>query len=231
MPVTASAIIVAAGSGRRLGLSTAKAFVPLGAEPLLFYSMRSLAEVSEVAEVVVALPEGDNYRTQAREIAKRAILIKPLKLARGGVRRQDSVAIGLELTSAESEIVLVHDAARPFATPRLFKLCIAAAAKSGAAIAAISLADTLKQVADGMITATHPRSGLYQAQTPQAFNRGLLIQAHARASIDLSSATDDADLVERIGGKVAVVDGSSRNIKITTKADLELAELIAAAPR
>jgi 2-C-methyl-D-erythritol 4-phosphate cytidylyltransferase len=229
MPARASAIIVAAGSGRRLGFSTAKAFVALGCEPMLFYSLRSLADVSEVAEVVVTLPEGDNYRTQARQIANRAAPTKPLKLVRGGAQRQDSVAIALELTSPESEVVLVHDAARPFATPGLFQLCIAAAAKSGAAIAAISVTDTLKQVENAMITATRSRSGLYQAQTPQAFDRRLLIEAHARARIDLISATDDADLVERIGGKVAVVEGSSRNLKITSKADLELAGLIAAA--
>lgn len=227
MPVTASAIIVAAGSGRRLGCSVPKAFVPVGGQPLLFYSMRSLAEVAEVAEVVVTLPEGDNYRRAAREIASHVSLTRPLKLARGGARRQDSVAIGLGLTSAESEIVVVHDAARPFATPGLFKLCIAAAAESSAAIAAVSVTDTLKQVAGGVITATCLRDGLYQAQTPQAFSRSLLIQAHARATTDLGSATDDAELIQRIGGTVAIVEGNSRNLKITTGADLELAELIA----
>ena len=227
MPVTASAIIVAAGSGSRLACSVPKAFVPLGGQPLLFYSMQSLAEVPEVAEVVVTLPEGESYRTEARQIARRARLTTPLKLVRGGTRRQDSVALGLGLTSAESDIVVVHDAARPFATPSLFKLCIAAAAKLSAAIVAISVADTLKVVSGGVITATRSRDGLYQAQTPQAFSRSLLIQAHARANSDPIPATDDADLIQRIGARVAIVEGNSRNLKITTRADLELAELIA----
>src|SRR5271166_3221403 len=110
MPVRASAIIVAAGRGQRLGSTIAKAFVALGGEPILFYSMRSLAAVPEVTELVVTLPEGDDYRRAAREIASRAAMNKPLKLVEGGGERQDSVRIGLALTCAESEVVAVHDA-------------------------------------------------------------------------------------------------------------------------
>lgn len=228
MPVRASAIIVAAGSGQRLGSTIAKAFVPLGGESILFYSMRSLAAVPEVTELVVTLPEGDDYRAAAREIAKRSAMSKPMKLVRGGNERQDSVRIGLALTSAESEVVAVHDAARPFATADLFRLCIEAAALAGGAIAAIAVADTLKQVAGGVIVATRGRAGLYQAQTPQAFRRDLLFRAHEMAAANRIAATDDADLVERIGGKVAIVEGSARNIKITTKSDLEVAEAFVA---
>jgi len=154
----------------------------------------------------------------------------PVKLTPGGAERQDSVRIALGLTSAEAELVVVHDAARPFATPAMFEAALATAARVGGAIAAIPLADTLKRVGDQrVIVATVARTALWQAQTPQAFRRALLIRAHERAVIDRVIATDDADLVEQLGATVAVVDGSAFNFKITTPEDLRLAELAVAA--
>lgn len=235
----ASAIIVAAGSGTRLGFDVPKAFVELGGHSMLSYSLRTIAAVAAIEEAVIALPA--EMESRARADIKDAGLEIPVKLTQGGAERQDSVRIALELTSAEAELVVVHDAARPFATPTMFEAALTAAARSGGAIVATPLADTLKRIDlddaddedDGagdrararIITATVARAGLWQAQTPQAFRRDLLIRAHQRAVHEQVAATDDAHLVELLGAKVEVVEGSALNFKITTAADLHLAEL------
>ncbi len=220
----ASAIIVAAGSGTRLKLETAKAFVPLGGRPLLHYSLRAIAAVAAIGEAVVTVPLG--MEAQARAEVTRAGLEIPVKLIAGGAERQDSVRIALGLSSAESEIVVVHDAARPFAAPALFAACLDAAQRADGAIAAIALADTLKRTDGRTITATIARAGLWQAQTPQAFRRKMLVEAHDRALRERWAATDDAELIERCGGRVEVVASSATNLKITTPADLEIAEAL-----
>jgi 2-C-methyl-D-erythritol 4-phosphate cytidylyltransferase len=224
----ASAIIVAAGSGVRLGMDIPKAFVPLAGRPLLHYSLRAVAVVEEIDEVVVTVPAG--MEAAARAEAAGAGLMIPLKVAAGGAERQDSVRIGLALTSAEAGVVVVHDAARPFAPPALFAACVEAASRYGGAIAAIAVADTLKRAENHTITATIPRAGLWQAQTPQAFRRAVLLTAHERAARERWAATDDAELVERCGGRVEIVESSPANLKITTPADLEIAALLGARP-
>jgi len=224
-----SAIIVAAGSGVRLGHSEPKAFVELGSHPLLYYSLRTLRQVEAVAEVIVALPPA--RESAARIAAQHAGLHVPLKLTPGGAERQDSVRMALSLASPQSSLMLIHDAARPFATAQLFEACIEAAARSGGAIAAIPVADTLKEAVKSTITATRPREGLYAAQTPQAFQRELLLGAHSAASEQQLPATDDAFLVERLGARVEIVPGSALNFKITTPEDLRIARaLIASDP-
>ncbi len=222
-----SAIIVAAGSGVRLGHSEPKAFVPLGRHPLLYYSLRTIRDVAPVAEVIVAVPPGKE--TAAQLAAQRAGLRGPLKLTPGGAERQDSVRMALELASPESGVILVHDAARPFAARELFAGCIAAAARNGGAVAAIAVADTLKETAENLITATRPRQGLFAAQTPQAFKRDLLIAGHRAEPAQAGSATDDAFLVERLGTRVEIVPGSPLNFKITTPEDLRIAQALIAA--
>lgn len=225
----ASAIIVAAGSGNRLGVGEPKAFVKLHGHSMLHYSLATLAKLPQITEVVIAIPTGFEKRT--RDEAARARLEVPVKITPGGLERQDSVRIALALTSAEAEVIVIHDAARPFADVALFRRCLEAAAARGAAIAAIPVADTLKRVVDGAIHATVKRAGLYQAQTPQAFQRRLLMAAHERATREHIIATDDADLVEQIGGTVEVVEASALNLKITTKSDLAIAEALAAATK
>lgn len=220
----ASAIIVAAGSGTRLGSGEPKAFVKLHAHPMLHYSLATLAATPHIAEVVIAIPGGLERRT--REEVARASLEVPVKITSGGIERQDSVRIALALTSAESDVVIIHDAARPFADATLFARCLEAASARGAAIAAIPVSDTLKRVADGVVHATVKRAGMYQAQTPQAFQRRLLVAAHERATREHIIATDDADLVEQLGGTVEIVEASAINMKITTPSDLMLAELL-----
>jgi 2-C-methyl-D-erythritol 4-phosphate cytidylyltransferase len=206
-----------------------KAFVKIGGRTMLSYSLAAVGQVNSIGEVVIAVPEG--FESAARAEAAAAGLGAAVKITPGGIERQDSVRIALGLTSAESELVIVHDAARPLATPAIFEACIAAAARAGGAIAAIPVADTLKRVADSdrTIAATVARSGLWQAQTPQAFRRDLLLAAHRRAVSEGIVATDDADLVERTGVRVEVVEGSTANIKITTPSDLAIVEAIIAA--
>jgi 2-C-methyl-D-erythritol 4-phosphate cytidylyltransferase len=221
----ASAIIVAAGTGTRLGLATPKAFVSLDSTSLLLRVLQTIALVEGLGEVVAAVPAGS--QRSARTEADAAGLKIPLKITEGGATRQDSVRIALMLTSAEAGVVVVHDAARPFATPEMFSRSIAAAAQSGAAVVAIPVVDTLKRVEKQTIVATLPRDGLWQAQTPQAFRRDLLIWAHGCAIRERLSITDDAYLFERLGLAVQVVEGSVLNFKITTPDDLRIGGAIA----
>ena len=227
--MTASAIIVAAGSGVRLGSREPKAFLKLGGRTMLSYSLVTIAQVGSIGEVVLAVPAG--FENAARAEVAGAGLGVPVKITPGGSERQDSVRIALGLTSAESELVVVHDAARPLATPAIFAACLDAAARAGGAIAAIAVSDTLKRAADDgiAIAATVARTGLWQAQTPQAFRRELLVAAHRRSVEHKIAATDDADLVERTGVRVELVEGSTANIKITTPSDLAIVEAIIAA--
>ncbi len=213
----ASAIIVAAGSGSRLGRGEPKAFVPLAGRTLLSYSLGAIARVSAIGEIVIAVPAG--MEPVARQEA--AGIRIPVKITAGGAERQDSVRIALAITAAQSELVIVHDAARPLAPRELFEACLAGAERCGGAIAATPVADTLKRVGDDRaIAATVARAGLWQAQTPQAFRRALLQAAHAHADREGIKATDDADLVERIG------ECAVPNFKITTATDLALAEAL-----
>jgi len=227
--LTVSAIIVAAGGGVRLGSDAPKAFVKIAGRTMLSYSLAAVAQVSSFGELILTVPEG--FENAARAEVAAAGLGIPVKITPGGTERQDSVRIALGLTSSESELVVVHDAARPLATPAIFQACIDAAARAGGAIAAIPVADTLKRVVDSdrAIAATVARAGLWQAQTPQAFRRELLVEAHRRAVAQGIVATDDADLVERAGVRVEVVEGSTANIKITTPSDLAIVEAIIAA--
>jgi 2-C-methyl-D-erythritol 4-phosphate cytidylyltransferase len=192
---------------------------------MLHYSLRAIAALEQIGEAVVTVPAGMERRARAE--VERAGLEIPVKLVAGGAQRQDSVRIALGFTSAESEVVLVHDAARPFATSALFAACIDAAQRAGGAIAAIAVADTLKRVESRTITATVAREELWQAQTPQAFKRAALVEAHDRAIRERWAATDDAELIERCGGRIEVVESSATNLKITTPADLEIAEALA----
>ena len=223
----ASAIIVAAGSGVRLGSNLPKAFVKIAGHTMLSYSLATVRQINSIGEVVITVPAG--FENDARAEVAAAGLSIPVKITVGGIERQDSVRIALELTSAQCDLVIVHEAARPLATPAIFEACLSAASRAGAAIAAIPVSDTLKRVTDSTITATIARSGLWQAQTPQAFRRNLLVAAHQDAVTEKIAATDDADLVERTGARVEVVEASTTNIKITTSSDLAIVEAIIAA--
>lgn len=232
-------IVPAAGLGTRMApLSAAKAkkktpskqFKELGGIPILVHTLRKFAASPEVYEIIVALRRNEiaGFRTQLEKQFPE-ILNKRLQMVEGGEHRQDSVASALAVVAADAEdIILVHDAVRPFVTPEIIGEVIAAAQKHGAAIAGMPASDTVKQVertAEGaLIKATIPRAGIVMAQTPQGFRYAILKKAFDDAAADGFLGTDEASLIERAGNPVAVVMGSPRNIKITTPADMELAE-------
>ena len=232
-------IIPAAGFGTRMTSApsakgkkpaASKQFTELGGTPILIHTLRKFAASPEISAIYIALRKNEisSFRTRLEKEAK-DILQKAVNLVEGGEHRQQSVANALAAVSAASDdIVLVHDAVRPFVTQEIIQDVIRAAQKYGAAIAALPAVDTVKQVertAEGaVITVTVPRERVVMAQTPQGFRYSVLKKAFDEAAADGFLGTDEASLVERSGHEVAVVMGSPRNIKITTPADLELAE-------
>jgi 2-C-methyl-D-erythritol 4-phosphate cytidylyltransferase len=217
----AVALIVAAGRGERLGFGSPKALVPLCGQPMLSWSVAALRSVPAVSEIVVALP------SDALDAAPDGVTA-----VAGGAQRSHSVRAALTASNPDSEQVIVHDAARPLATPELFIRALDAlqlAPEAHAVIAATPVSDTIKRVApDGRsVSATLDRSTLWAVQTPQVFRREALQRALADADDELlSQATDDAWLIERAGGIVHVIGSDPGNLKVTTAEDLRVAELM-----
>jgi 2-C-methyl-D-erythritol 4-phosphate cytidylyltransferase len=232
-------IIPAAGLGTRMAPvpspaskhpAPSKQFTELGGTPILMHTLRKFAASVEVSDICIALRanEMDSFRKRLDREAK-DILHKNIQLVEGGEHRQQSVANALAAISAEdNDVILVHDAVRPFVAPEIIRDVIHAAQRYGAAIAAWPAVDTVKQVdrtAEGaVVSKTIPREKVVMAQTPQGFRYGVIKKAFDDATADGFLGTDEAALVERSGHPVAVVMGSPRNIKITTPADMELAE-------
>jgi 2-C-methyl-D-erythritol 4-phosphate cytidylyltransferase len=223
------ALIVAAGSGERLGAGRPKALVELGGRPLVQWSIDALSQVSRIGQVVVALPVG-SYPALDLQAAE------GVQFVDGGASRSQSVRMALSATEArggEADLVLVHDAARPLLTPTLAETVIAALERdpdAHAAIAALPVTDTVKRVdAAGAVHETLDRSALWAVQTPQVFRRDALERALDVDDEELARATDDAWLIERDGGRVIVVGSSDENLKVTTPLDLKVAELLLAA--
>src|SRR3984893_16478119 len=223
-----AAILPAAGLGTRMGAETPKQFLELDGVPIVVLSVRRIAACHLVTDIIVA--------TRADGIAKLEEWIRGEKLrqkvrvVRGGDLRQDSVAAALEEVANDTELVLVHDAVRPFVTREQIARVIEEARRYHAAILGIPAMDTVKEVKRAslpedvaLITATIPRERVVLAQTPQAFSTKLIKEAFARAKADGVNASDEAGLVERIGHDVHVVLGSGRNIKNTKPADMDLA--------
>ena len=222
MDAFAVAVVLAYGQGARLGAGEPKALVALGGRPLLAWSRSALAAARHVRGVFVV---GEPSRVAPLLAALPAPLrARVLDVVTGGATRQESCAMGLARVPGDAEVVLVHDAARPFAEAALFDAVAEAARTHGAALAAQPLADTLKRVAGDRVVATVERAGLWQAQTPQGARRALFVEAHAAAARDGVTATDDVALVERLGADVRIVPAPSFNRKITTPADLAWAE-------
>lgn len=222
------AVVPAAGRGHRMGGKTPKQFLSLGGLPLLVHSLRVLEDSTAVSAVVLAVPEADLDYCK-RDIVGQFGFKKVRQIVAGGAERQDSVRAGLAAVGGDAAIVLVHDAVRPFLTVNMVAQVVEAAAKHGAAIVAIPMRDTVKRAGpDGLIMETVDRKPLWLAQTPQAFKRTLLEEAHARALQNGVRATDDAQLVEQLGHRVAIVEGSTDNIKVTRPEDLAMGESILA---
>jgi len=232
-------IIPAAGLGTRMApVSTAKdprphpskQFTELAGTPILVHTLRRFAAVSEVTEIWMALRENEieGFRERLRQDFA-DLLKKKIELVIGGEHRQQSVEHALNaISAAPDDIVLVHDAVRPLVTAEIIHEVIDAASKYGAAIAGLPAVDTVKQVertAEGaIIKSTIPRAGVVLAQTPQGFRYNVIKRVFDEATADGFMGTDEASLAERSGHEVAVVMGSPKNIKITTPADMELAE-------
>jgi 2-C-methyl-D-erythritol 4-phosphate cytidylyltransferase len=219
----ATAIIVGAGSGKRLGAGKPKAFVEVGGLPLLIHSLRALLEANGITSAVLVVPPGS--QTACEEMVGRHGPWRcPISVVGGGRERQDSVRAGLSL-AGDSDLVAVHDAARPFVSPTVVEHTLELAARHGTAIVAVPARDTVKLVhPDGWIEATPPRQSLWLAQTPQIFRTEILRHAHEHARRNGLVASDDAALVENIGVRVYVVAGNEENRKITTPEDLRWAE-------
>jgi len=226
------ALIVAAGSGERLGAGRPKALVELAGRPLLAWSVEVLAQVAAVEHLVIAMPPGVR---QPAEIAHE----HAVSFVDGGASRSDSVRLALdaarERQQEQIDFVLVHDAARPLVTVALADAVIAALAAdtdADAAIAARPVTDTVKRVdAHGAVHETLDRSELWAVQTPQVFRCEALERVLSAPAHELARATDDAWLIERDGGKVIVVPSSDENLKVTTPLDLQVAELLLARRR
>jgi 2-C-methyl-D-erythritol 4-phosphate cytidylyltransferase/2-C-methyl-D-erythritol 2,4-cyclodiphosphate synthase len=219
------AVIVAAGRGRRMGAPGNKVFLPLGGRPILAHTLAAFEACAAVEAVAVVVAPGE--RERAAEICAAAGCRKVTAIVEGGAERQDSVRAGL--AALDTDGVLVHDAARPLVTPERIDACRRAAEAHGAAALAVPVKDTIKVADDeGWIVATPERRTLWAVQTPQAFVRAELAEAHRLALADGVAATDDAMLLERLGRRVAVVEGDYGNLKITTPEDLWLAERLLA---
>lgn len=226
------AIIPAAGLGTRMAPSgkkgqPSKQFFEINGTPILIHTLRVFARNPQVSQIMVALRKNEMERFR-QQLEKEKLAAK-VEIVEGGERRQDSVANALAaLKAAPDDIVLVHDAVRPFVDDQIIASVVREAEKHGAAIAGLPAVDTIKQVeraSEGaIITSTIPRERVVQAQTPQGFRYELIKRAFDSATADGFTGTDEASMVERVGGSVWVVMGSPRNIKITTPGDMELAE-------
>ena len=217
MEARATAIVLGAGAGTRLGDGPPKAFREVGGEPILVRAVHAAAAASCVGGLVVTVPAGSEREAEAMLAAIPA----PLKVIAGGPTRQASVRAALEWVPDGVPIVAVHDAARCAVTPELFDRVIAAVADGAdGAVPVVAVADTVKRVEDGRVVGTVDRDGLRFVQTPQAFRREVIVAAHERAAAaGITDASDDAVLVES-DGRVRAVDGDPRNVKVTTTADL-----------
>src|SRR3981189_3186330 len=223
-----TAILPAAGLGTRMGAETPKQFLELDGAPILVHSVRKIASCELVTDIIIATRADEVARLEDRLRTEK--FRQTLRVVKGGDTRQESVAAALKQVEDGTEIVLVHDAVRPFVTREQIARVIEEARSCGAAILGVPAMDTVKEVKRAslpedvaLITMTVPRERVVLAQTPQAFSTKLLNEAFARAEADGVNASDEAGLVGRMGHDVHVVLGSERNMEITKPADMELA--------
>lgn len=221
-----SAVIPAAGQSLRFSGKTPKQFKDIAGQPLLFHTLKPFLSQSAITEIIVVVPT-DWIATLSTAI-KQIDFQGKIRLVAGGKRRQDSVFNGVKATTEDTEIVIIHDAGRPFVTEQMIIDCIVACNNHDGAIVALPARDTVKDVSTGShhINGTIPRETIWLAQTPQAFPKKILIEALRSAHTYNISGTDEAALVERLGYQVAVVEGSPQNLKITTLEDWQYAASI-----
>jgi 2-C-methyl-D-erythritol 4-phosphate cytidylyltransferase len=219
------AIIAAAGEGTRMAGKRPKQFLELAGIPIISHTLRAFEQCDVIHQIIIVLAadETDHFLSLAQQHG----LHKTATVVAGGGTRAESVLNGLQAVRGEDvEIVAVHDAVRPFVTPDEITRTVQAAAVNGAAILVSSPVDTMKQVSDGLVVKTLKRAELRNALTPQCFHYELLLRAYEEADVSDPELTDESSLVERLGVKIAIVEGSPRNIKITRPEDLPIAKAL-----
>ncbi len=222
--MSCGAVVPAAGRGERFG-SRDKALVPLAGRPALAWVLEALV-ASEVVETIVVVANDVN-RAAVEALCRSLVRRIPVEVTLGGAQRALSVRAGVELLDPTLRYVLVHDAARPLVTPELIRRAVAAVEQYGAAVAAVPVVDTVKQVTlDGRVVTTPDRASLVAAQTPQAFRLDWLREAYQRVGAAAAAATDEAVLLERAGFPVHVFPGDPENLKVTTPLDVTIAECL-----
>ncbi len=220
--MTVSAIIVAGGKGVRMGAAVRKQYMLLAGRPVVCLTVEVFDACSCIDDIFLVVPP-DDLDICAEKWMASLTLHKRIQLVAGGVERQDSVYRGIQAVGHACDVVVIHDAVRPFVSLQMIESCVAEARASGACIIGMPAMETAKQVNSGEIERTLDRNTIWMAQTPQAFNLDLIRAAHETARSDRFMGTDDAMLVERLGKKVRILPGSRLNIKITTPEDLALA--------
>lgn len=216
-------VIPAAGQGKRMGSKVSKQFLLLDGHPILIHTLQLFETHPQVDEIVLVMKKEELVGT--KEMLRSYGFTKIKAVVEGGRERQESVYMGLQ--HCQSEWILIHDAVRPFVTHKALDRLIEEVKVTQAAILAVPVKDTIKQInGDGWVTHTPARSKLVSVQTPQGFGRDLILQAHREAYGNSNWATDDSMLIEQMGIPVKVVEGEYTNIKITTPEDLVLAEKI-----
>jgi 2-C-methyl-D-erythritol 4-phosphate cytidylyltransferase len=222
----AFALIPAAGMGKRMGASINKQYLQLSGKPIVAHTLQIFQDCQAISGIILVIPE-DEIPYCRREVVEKYNLTKVLVIVAGGTERQHSVRNGLltlQQYASADDVILIHDGVRPFIDSQILQDSITLAATGIGALVAVQTKDTIKVVKDGVVASTPERSGLWQAQTPQSFPFGQILNAHKKAIQDSFLGTDDSSLLERCGGTVRIVAGSYRNIKITTPEDLLLAE-------
>lgn len=220
------AIVVAGGKGVRFGGDRPKQFLEVNGSPIIIHTLRQFERCREIGSVVVVLPAEEAAGFQS--LIEKFALLKVAQIVAGGATRAQSVKRGL-LAIKDADVVAVHDGVRPLVTPDEIDQVVKAASESGAAILVAGVSDTIKDVRSNLVINTLPRVNLRRALTPQCFRMDVLRRAYEQLEQLEASAievTDDSFLVERLGVKVATVEGSARNIKITREEDLRIAEAI-----
>lgn len=214
-----TAVIVAAGKGKRMGTEISKQFLPLCGKEILAHTVEKFEQAACIRDII--LVTGGDALQDVRQMAQEYGWKKIISVTEGGKERQDSVFLGLQQVPQDTEIVLIHDGVRPFVTEEILERSIAAAKETGGCVAGVPAKDTIKVCdAEGFAIATPDRSTLRQIQTPQTFRRKEILAAYEKAKADGFLGTDDASVAEHSGFPVRVIMGSYSNIKITTKEDL-----------
>ena len=222
-----TAIVAAAGEGKRMGGLISKTFLPVAGRPLVLRTLDRFFSTRSVEKVILVVAEKDIRRSRELIQGDANLCHRPWLLQAGGASRQESVRRGLEKLGSDCEIVAIHDGARPFITATLIDRCVDEARRSGAAVIGVPVRDTIKVVSeDHWVKTTPPRNTLWEIQTPQVFRKELIVEAHNRGSRQAIEATDDAMLVEQMGHPVFLLEGEWTNIKLTVPEDFLLAEAL-----